>query len=91
MLYHFESAEPSPAPPADRMKTDLDTALTLAQIARQTPDADKAMRNRQNARRGYDAVLRYLSTATLTVAQRQNFERKLVLLKSALVALGESL
>ena len=75
---------------ADFVKADLDVALTFAQIARQTDQQEKATRNRQNARKAYDVVLRYLGTANLNRSDQYNISRKLALLKSALFMLGES-
>ena len=72
----------------DFIKTDLDIAITFAQIAQESTDENKAARNLRNARKAYDAVLHFLSTAALTPRDRKITE-KLAWLKSALMALGE--
>jgi len=90
MLYHFEAAENLSQLKVDSIRTDLDLALTLAQIARQTPDRDKKTRNQHNARKGYDTVLQFMGTVSLTRGEREHISRKLALLKSALISLGES-
>jgi hypothetical protein len=90
MLYHFEGAEELNKLKVDFIKTDLDTALTVVQIARQTNEREKAIRNQQNARKAYDAVLRYMGSASLGRSDRGNMMRKLSILKSALLSLGES-
>jgi hypothetical protein len=90
MLYHFEGAEELNKLKADFIKTDLDVALTLVQIALQTKDRNKAIHNQQNARKAYDTVLRYMGSASLCRFDRENMMRKLSSLKSALLTLGES-
>lgn len=90
MLYHFEAAEDPNALKVDFIKADLDVALTLTQIARQTNEREKAMRNQHNARKCYDAVLEYLGAASLDRHEQIQIARKLALLKSALFILGES-
>lgn len=47
----------------DLIKTDLEAAYTFASTACQANDGNKRMRNRKNARKGYDAVLHFLTTA----------------------------
>jgi hypothetical protein len=90
MLYHFEAAEDLTRLKVDFIRTDLDVALTFAQIARQTGESEKTIRNQRNARKAYDAVLHYMGTASLTRFDQENLTRKLALLKSALLSLGES-
>ncbi len=70
--------------------TDLDVAITFAKIARESTDQEKVIRNRQNARKGYDAVVHFLSTASLTPMGQKTIKEKLEWLKSALSSLGES-
>lgn len=89
MLYHFQTTGTPNALKVDSVKTDLDTALTFTQIARQTVDPDKAMRNRRTARGGYDGVLSYLGSASLSRPEQEHFTKKLALLKTALRSLGE--
>lgn len=71
------------------IKTDLDVALTFAQIASQTGDRDKAVRNQRNARKAYDTLVRYMDSASLDRSDLDAITRKLALLKSALLGLGE--
>jgi hypothetical protein len=66
MLYHFETAEEVSKLKVDFIRTDLDVALIFAQIARRTDKREKEIRNQLNARRGYDAVLQFTGTASLT-------------------------
>jgi hypothetical protein len=89
-MYHFESAEKLGEVKLHLITADLDVALTFAQIALQTQDRQKAIHNRQNARKAYDAVLRYMGSASLSRFDRENMMRKLSSLKSALLSLGES-
>jgi hypothetical protein len=70
----------------DFIKTDLDIAITFAQIAQESTDENKAARN---LRKAYDAVLHFLSIATLTPRDQKQIIEKLAWLKSALMALGE--
>ncbi len=90
MLYHCEAAEEMNKLKLDFVKTDLDTTLTFAPIAHRTGEREKAIRNRQNARTGYDAILRYAAIVNLTRWEQENLTRKLASLKSALLGLGES-
>ncbi len=89
MLFHFESADQLNTLKVELIKTDLEVALTFAQIASQTNDREKAIRNQQNARKAYDTVVRYAASATLTHFERERIATKLKLLKSALLSLGE--
>lgn len=76
------------------ISTDLDTSLTFANLARQAvDDPDKRARNRKNARRGYDAILHFLrrfDAQELAPAEKEEVDRKLAGLKSALTELGET-
>lgn len=72
------------------IKSDLETATTFASIAQDTiDDTPKRSRNRQNARKGYDAVVHYLHSATVSERERGHIEGKLQNLKKMLSALGE--
>jgi hypothetical protein len=90
MSYHFEVAKYPNTLKVDFITTDLEVALTFAEIARQTGDGAKAFRNRQNARKAYDFVLLYLGTASLSRSEQQVLKKKLAILKSTLLSLGES-
>jgi hypothetical protein len=75
-LYHFErTADPNRLTVAF-INADLDVALTCAQIARQTPEAEKSIRNRRNARKAYDAVLQYTGSSNLTRFEKESITRK---------------
>ena len=67
MDYQFRAAlENVNQSKVDFIKTDLDVAITFAQIAQESTDENNAGRNLRNARKAYDAVLHFRSTATLT-------------------------
>jgi hypothetical protein len=90
MLYYFETAKELRKLKVDCIRTDLDVALTFAQIACQTDDREKTIRTQHNARKGYDAGLQFMSTAKITRFDLEVIEEKLIGLKSALLGLGES-
>ncbi len=90
VLYHFETAEELDKLKVDFIRTDLDVALSFAEIARQTDEREKVIRNQQNARKGYDAGFQFMSTAKITF-DREVIGVKLRRLKSALLNLGEAL
>ncbi len=73
----------------DVIKIDLDLAITFAKIARESEDKEAITRNQLNARRAYDSVTHYLSTAVLTQVEEENIKTKLEYLKNALADLGE--
>ena len=91
MLYHFETAKEIDKLKVDFIRTDLDVALSFAEIARQTDEPEKAIRNQRNALKGYDAGFRFMSTAKITDFERELIGVKLRRLKSALLNLGETL
>jgi len=68
----------------------LDVALSFAQIAGQADERQKVIRHQGNARKGYDAGLRFITVANVTRFDREILQLKLLALKSALLALGES-
>jgi hypothetical protein len=75
----------------DFLKVDLQTALTFSSIALQsTDDSVKRERNRRNARRGYDMIVRLLDRVSLTDDDAQHMTRNLVRLKTELQQLGET-
>ena len=73
----------------DFLKIDVDTALTFARIALQSDTPEKRRRNRLNAQKGYDTVLRLLQKIPLTQSDAEFMVRKLEKLRSELHALGE--
>lgn len=90
MLFHFENAEELSKLNVDFIRTDLDVAITFVEIARQTQEREKAIRNLNNARKAYETVLLYLRVATLNHFEHEYIERKLGLLKSGLLRQGEA-
>ena len=91
MLFHFETAKKLDKVKVDFIRTDLDVALTFAQIASETDNSEKMIRTSRNARKGYDAGLQFMSTAKITAFEREIIGVKLKRLKSALLNLGEAL
>ena len=72
------------------VKTDLKAGLTFARIAQQgRSDADTKYRNQTNARKAYDTILKWEKRLVLTEHDEHDIAEKLILLKSALIALGE--
>ena len=77
---------------ADFVRIDLDTALTMTEIALQAESkSEKRLRNTANARHAYDTVLNYMDKLDTTTEERKEIDQKLSRLKADLVALGESL
>jgi len=71
------------------LRTELDTGLTLARIARSAKRADKRNRNLLNARKAYEAVVRFMPGVMLTNGQTRELKNKLERLKKELRTLGE--
>ena len=71
------------------LRTELSTGLTLSRLALDARRQDKANRNRANARKAYDAVLRFMPKASLSVDETSEVNSKLQELKSQLKLLGE--
>jgi len=61
----------------------------LARIARSAKRADKRDRNLLNARKAYEAVLRFMPGVMLTTSQTEELKKKLERLKKELRTLGE--
>lgn len=91
MLYHFETAKELAKLKVDFIRTDLDVALSFAEVAGQTDERKKTTRYQQNARKGYDAGVQFMSTADVTAFERELIGVKLRRLKWALLNLGEKL
>ena len=86
----FKSASQLNQTSVDFLKIDLDTALSFAGIALETSDnPEKKTRNQQNARHGYDTIVRLLPRVSPSVDDGKVLARKLEQLKSELVKLGE--
>jgi hypothetical protein len=74
---------------ADFLKTDVETALVFSSIAMQAEDPSKRQRNRQNARKGYNTIVRLIGRIRLTDEDEQFLSEKLGRLKLELLRLGE--
>jgi hypothetical protein len=74
---------------AEFLKIDVETALTFSKIAQQSQDSWKKQRNRDNARHGYDTILRLIDKVSLTHDEAQFLSEKLAELRSELLKLGE--
>jgi len=70
--------------------TDLGLAMTLTRIASDAlAGSGKRTRNQANARRAYEAISGISQHAFLSDDEREDVDRKLAQLKSALEMLGE--
>jgi len=73
------------------LRVELDTSLTFAEAALSAgDDLEKRARDRANARKGYDTLLRLSRKYSVSPSADQGFAEKLGHLKSALQALGET-
>jgi hypothetical protein len=73
------------------LRTELHTGLTLARLALSADRKDKHERNRMNARKAYDAVLRFAPRIMLRRDEAKEIKSRLSELKSDLQSLGEDL
>ncbi len=76
------------------LKTDVEAALTFAQVALQAgSDSERKSRNQTNARKGYDSIARLIRRIAplCTEGEKQEFEQKFDKLRDALKRLGETL
>ena len=71
------------------LRTELRAGITRAHIAKNTSDESKKQRNRQEARKAYDAVLRFLPQTFLSQEEKEEIDSKLTELKFALRSLGD--
>jgi hypothetical protein len=69
--------------------TDLDAALTFLDVADASRIVETKHRNHRNARKAYDAVIRFLQNISPDEVQRAEIDLKLATLESRLRALGE--
>jgi hypothetical protein len=74
---------------ADFLKVDIETALTFSNLALQTYDPIRKRRNRVNARKGYDTIVRFMAKVPLVEEDVRYLSNKLEQLKSNLQILGE--
>jgi hypothetical protein len=71
------------------LRCELATGLTLAKIALDASGPDKSNRNSLNARKAYDAVLRFAPRVNLSADETNEIKSKLERLKTELQLLGE--
>ena len=75
---------------ADFLQTELETSLTFAEAALSAAyDMEKRERDRANARKGYDTILRFSRKYPIQPSAAEDFAERLGHLKSALHTLGE--
>jgi hypothetical protein len=74
---------------ADFLRVDVETALTFSGLALETDNNEKRQRNRKNARKAYDTILRLGKNVTLTPAQAKHMQEKISRLKRELELLGD--
>ena len=78
-------------PDVDFLRAELLTGRTLSHIALRSMNEEKRIRNQANARKAYDAILRFLPGSNLDVEQAAEIKSKLEELKSDLRLLGEQI
>ena len=76
---------------AEFVKAELKAGLTFSHIALQSKSQEKTARNRANARKAYDAILRFANESALSHEGVEEFANLLADLKSNLLQLGEKL
>jgi hypothetical protein len=74
------------------LETEITAGLTFARVAMCTEaNLERAIRNRANARKAYDTVVRSFGTMKLTQSAAEKICTDLAVLRSQLEKLGESL
>ena len=71
------------------LRTELLAGLNFAKIALEAEDQKKVERNRVNARKAYDALLRFIPDAALSSEETKEINSQLSELKADLQRLGE--
>ncbi len=71
------------------IRTELLAGLTFSKIALKANYVDKTDRNRVNARKAYDALVRFIPKCLLSAEEAREVESKMAQLKSELQQLGE--
>jgi len=86
-------AKNSSATGVEFLFTELQSGLTFAHLAISAPQnhREKVERNRKNARKAYDSLLRFQGGISLTKEEAERFETGKNELRQALRALGEAL
>ena len=74
---------------AEFLRIDVETALTFSGLALQTNNKEKLLRNRRNARRAYDTILRLWHRVTFTPSEEGYMHEMMGRLKNDLELLGE--
>ena len=72
------------------LRAELLTGLTLSKIAREARHDDKRERNRLNARKAYDSILRFMPKVDIVSEDLMDIRSKLEQLRSELQLLGEA-
>ena len=75
----------------DFLRAEAQTGLTFAKIALSSRHQDKIARNRANARKAYDTLVRFLPQGNATPEGRKEVKAKIAELKSLLQQLGEDI
>ena len=77
----------------DFLMTEVTTGLTFSKIALSggRDDPDKVQRNTWNARKAYDAVLRFRERVQMSKAESEALDSEMEQLRSDLLQLGEAL
>jgi hypothetical protein len=73
----------------DFLRSEIDTGLTFAKIALDAHRHDTRNRNRLNARKAYDAVLRFMPRVNLSPEESSEMKIRVEHLKAELDRLGE--
>jgi hypothetical protein len=74
---------------ADFLRIEVETALTFTDLASQTNNSEKQIRNRKNARKAYDTIVRMWGDVTFTPEQEGFMHEMMSRLKIKLELLGE--
>lgn len=74
---------------SDFLRAELMVGLTRAKMAQKASTESKRERNRVEARKAYDSVLRFLSKAALSPEENKEIDSKLTELKFVLQSVGE--
>lgn len=77
----------------DFLLTELDTGLTFARLAlaARSDNPQKRERNRKNARKAYDSLLRFQARTAFSSPEKTRLEEGKKELRAALRSLGEKL
>ena len=71
------------------LRAELHTGLSFSKIALKAEDESKIERNRANARKAYDTLLRFIPDATLSTEETKEINSQMAALKADLQHLGE--